>query len=107
MNKFWLGVMATVLLSVGTMGFNPVEAGAETPTDVKLTEEQQEEMSNLQKDALEKKKEIINKYVEYGVFTEEKGQKIISHIEERYSKLEQNGFVPKWEKDHKKHHNND
>ena len=107
MNKFWLGVMATVLMTVGTMGIKSVETGAETPTEVKLTEVQQEEMSILQKEALEKKKEIINKYVEYGVFTDEKGQKIISHIEERYSKLEQNGFVPKWDKDHNKHHSKD
>jgi len=104
MKKIWLGVMASVLLSIGSLGFMPTETGAMgVPADVKLTAEQQEEMSILQKEALEQKKEIINKYVEYGIFTEEKGQKIISHIEEHYKKLEQNEFVPKWDHKHKNH----
>ena len=104
LKKIWLGVMASILLSIGTVGFMPSETKAEgIPVDVKLTAEQQDEMSILQKEALEQKKKIINKYVEYGVFTEEKGQKIISHLEERYNRLEQNEFVPKWDKKHKNH----
>jgi len=99
--------MTAVLLSIGTIGTITSEAGAESPADVKLTQEQQTEMSILQKDALNQKIAIINKYIEYGVFTEEKGQKIISHLEERYNKLEQNGFIPKWDKAHKNHHNKD
>lgn len=95
--------MIAILMTVGLMGLSSLEAKADMPTDVKLTTEQQEEMKSLQQDALNQKKEVINKYVEYGVFSKEKGQKIITHLEERYIKLEQNGFVPIYHDDYKKH----
>ena len=106
MNKLWLSVMTAVLMTIGIMG-SSIEAKANMQTDVKLTTEQQEEMKSLQQDALDQKKEIINKYVEYGVFTKEKGQKIITHLEEVYKKLEQNGFVPNFHDDYKKHRSKD
>ncbi|HQA06988.1 MAG TPA: YckD family protein [Syntrophomonadaceae bacterium] len=65
---------------------------------MQLTEKQKQELSALHKDILNKKKEVISKYVEYGVMSEEKGKKIISRMEKRYQMLEQNGFIPKWEK---------
>lgn len=97
MSKFWLGCMAAIVLSLGA--FMPVEVGAEgLNEDVELTEEQKVEMAALQMEALETHKEIIHKYVEYGVLTEEKGQQIITHLEKRFEDLEKNGFVPKWDK---------
>jgi hypothetical protein len=71
---------------------------------VELTEKQKEEMAKLHKDVLEKKKEVINKYVEYGVFTEEKGKKITAMFDKHYIKLEQNGFIPKWDESRKHYH---
>ncbi|WP_277586331.1 DUF2680 domain-containing protein [Psychrobacillus antarcticus] len=103
MSKRLLGVIAAILMTFGIMGLS-LEAKAEMQTDVKLSTEQQEEMKSLQQDALNQKKEIINKYVEYGVFSKEKGDKIITHLEELYIKMEQNGFVPIFhEDDYKKH----
>ncbi|KHF40742.1 YckD family protein [Halalkalibacter okhensis] len=99
MRKLMLGLVVAALLTIGVM---PV-VGAEEPADVKLTEEQKTEMAGLHKELFDQKKEIITKYVEYGVFTEEKGQKIISHIDKHYNKLEENGFVPKWDKKHHHH----
>lgn len=106
MKKLIVGFLALFMLSIGTL---EVPASAESISDVELTEEQQLEMSVLQRDAIEKKKEILNKYVEFGVFTEEKAQKIESHFEEMYSKLEQNGFIPEheWFRHHKKENNQD
>lgn len=69
-----------------------------TKPDIQLTEQQKQELATLHKDILNKKKEVISKYVEYGVMSEEKGKKIISRMEKRYQLLEQNGFIPKWEK---------
>lgn len=106
MRKRWLTAMIAILMTIGLMGL-PFEAKAEMPTDVKLTTEQQEEMKSLQQNALNQKKEIINKYVEYGVYSKEKGQKIIIHLEERYKKLEQSGFVPVWHNEHRKHQSKD
>ncbi|MFC3884650.1 YckD family protein [Bacillus songklensis] len=71
---------------------------------VKLTKEQKKELSTLQKDLLEKRKEVISKYVEYGVLTKEKGQKIISRLEQRYAELEKNDFIPKCNGFKKGHH---
>ncbi|WP_419959789.1 YckD family protein [Psychrobacillus sp. BM2] len=106
MSKYWLSVMTAIVMTVGLMGLS-MEAKADMPTDVKLTTQQQEEMKSLQQDALNQKKEIINKYVEYGVFSQEKGQKIITHLEERYKKMEQNGFAPISHDDYRKHRSKD
>lgn len=106
MKKRWVTVITAILMCLGIMGFS-LETKAEMPVDIKLTEKQQEEMKSLQQDALNQKKEIINKYVEYGVFSKEKGQKIITHLEERYLKLEQNGFVPVIHDDYRKHRSNE
>jgi polyribonucleotide nucleotidyltransferase len=73
----------------------------QTQPEVKLTEQQKTELANLHKDILEKKKEMINKYVEFGVIPEEKGQMMISHFEKHYEMLEQNGFVWKMHPHHK------
>ncbi|MBU9713943.1 YckD family protein [Evansella tamaricis] len=101
MGKLVLSVMVALILSVGMLGVTGqgVKAEHEGATkDVKLSVEQRDEMAKLHQKALEQKVEIINKYVEYGVFTEEKGKKIISHMEGRYKKLEENDFIPKWDK---------
>ncbi|MGF7186733.1 uncharacterized protein YlaN (UPF0358 family) [Desulfitispora alkaliphila] len=45
---------------------------------------------------------MVNKYVEYGVISKEKGNKIISHMEKRYEKLEENDFIPKCPRSKKK-----
>ncbi len=63
-----------------------------------MTEKQKQELAALYKDVLNKKKEIISKYVEYGVLSEETGKKIISRMEKRYEMLEQSDFIPKWGK---------
>ena len=73
----------------------------QTQPEVKLTEQQKTELANLHKDILEKKKEMITKYVEFGVIPEEKGQMMISHFEKHYEMLEQNGFVWKMHPHHK------
>ncbi|GAE24354.1 hypothetical protein JCM9140_270 [Halalkalibacter wakoensis JCM 9140] len=100
MKKLIVGLCIATSLTVGVM---PAVSGAEQVSEVKLTDVQKEEMATLQKDAFAKKKEIINKYVEYGVFTKEKGEKIIQHMDKHYKMLEENDFVPKWDKKHNKH----
>ncbi|WP_202080475.1 YckD family protein [Caldalkalibacillus salinus] len=82
---------------------SPSETGEEAQPTVQLTKEQQNEISALTREIMDKKKEVISKYVDYGVLSEEKGQQIIDHMDEHYSKLEQNGFVPPFDK-YKKHH---
>jgi len=93
--------MAACIMSVSIIGTSVSAEGMNE--DVTLTEEQKEEMEFLQKNALDQHIGIISKYVEYGVFTKEKGDKIISHFQKHYEELEKNGFIPKWDKHkHKK-----
>ncbi|WP_110114021.1 YckD family protein [Bacillus sp. CGMCC 1.16541] len=97
-----IGLSAVVLVSSFTSAY------AEKPAEekvVQLTEEQKQELSILHKELLEKRKEVIGKYVEYGVMPKEKGDKMMSHLEKRYDKLEENEFIPKWEhyKNHRSH----
>ncbi|MCI4128448.1 YckD family protein [Bacillus haynesii] len=74
-------------------------AYGETRVHQELTDKQKNELASLQKDIMEKKKQLINKYVEYGILDQERGKEIKSHIEKRYEKQKENGFLPKW-----KHH---
>ncbi|MBS4174091.1 DUF2680 domain-containing protein [Bacillus sp. FJAT-49736] len=71
---------------------------------VKLTKQQQEELSKLQIDILSKKKQLIMKYVEYGVLPKEKGDKILRGLDERYQEMKEHGYVPHWNKMHHHHH---
>ncbi|MFN2747849.1 YckD family protein [Bacillus sp. z60-18] len=69
-----------------------------------LTEEQKNELSTLQKDIMEKKKQLIDRYVEYGMMDEKKGSDIKKHMEQRYEKEKKEGFMPKWGHHQKKFH---
>lgn len=79
-------------------------AHGETRVYDNLTEEQKQELASMQKDIMEKKKQLINKYVEYGIIDQERGKEIKSHIERRYENNKKNGFMPKWDHHKEKFH---
>jgi len=91
--------MFAFITAIGSPVYSATNAETTKP-DVQLTKEQKQELSALHKDILTKKKEVISKYVEYGVMSEEKGKKITSRMEKRYQMMEQNGFIPRWEPKH-------
>lgn len=103
MRKFGVTTMIFVLAFVAVLGAIPVYAENSISVNapnatVELTEAQKQELATLHQDILAKQKEVVSKYVEYGVLTKEQGDKKISRLEKRYEKLEQNGFIPKWGK---------
>ncbi|MFD2617247.1 YckD family protein [Terrilactibacillus laevilacticus] len=61
---------------------------------VKLSDPQKAELAKLHKQMIKDKTKIIEKYVSYGILSKAQGQMIIAHMERRYEKLEQNGFLP-------------
>ncbi|MCY8491255.1 DUF2680 domain-containing protein [Bacillus atrophaeus] len=67
----------------------------QVPQSGSLTEQQKKEIEELETEILEKRKNVISKYVEYGVLAKEKGEHIKTHIEKHYEMKKQNGFVPK------------
>lgn len=111
MNKFRLSLIGTMLVVMVVLGMNaslaaaPEDQTSQSASKVELTDIQKTELANLHKGIMKKKKELINKYVEFGVITENKGKMIIMRFEERYMKLEQNGFMPKCnkQKENKRH----
>ncbi|MCP8617895.1 DUF2680 domain-containing protein [Salirhabdus salicampi] len=76
------------------------EAEGEKGEKITLTAEQQKEMDQLYQELIAKHKEIIEKYKEYGVCSEEKAQKKMTRLDNYYEKLKVNGFVPNWDHDH-------
>lgn len=109
MRKYLSSIMVSLLLSFAMVPLAHGENNADKPKqeqrqgqgqgqgqaqpEVKLTEAQKTELAKLHKDILDKKKEMVQKYVEFGVIPEDKGQMMITHFEKHYEMLEQNGFV--------------
>lgn len=72
---------------------------------VELTEAQKKELADLHEDILEDKMELIEKHVEYGVITKEKGDMIKAKLQEKAKRMKENGYMPGAcnHKDHKGH----
>jgi uncharacterized FlaG/YvyC family protein len=116
--KFLWSTLVCLLLSLGTVTLTHAEKNADNQEQnqeqrqnqgqnqnqpaVQLTEAQKTELAKLHKDILEKKKEMIQKYVEFGIIPEEKGQMIITHFDKHYEMLEQNGFILRMPPHHNK-----
>ncbi|MED1202376.1 YckD family protein [Heyndrickxia acidicola] len=108
MNKIRVIIMALVVV-LAAAGFSSVhaqETAKQQPMEqqhVKLTAKQKAELANLTKDLMEKKKQLVSKYAEFGVIPKEKADKIIAHLDKRYAEMDKNGFIPQW-KHHHEHH---
>ncbi|HPF44515.1 MAG TPA: YckD family protein [Syntrophomonadaceae bacterium] len=76
---------------------------APVKSEIKLTDQQKQEIAALEKEILKQKKTVITKYVEFGVLSEAQGKEIISRMEKRYQMMEQNGFVPRFDKPMHRH----
>lgn len=86
--------------------------GESSEKPIQLTNEQKAKLENLHKELLEKKKELIQQYVEYGIISKEKGDNMISRLEKHYNRMQQKGFSPHWNHSkndhwHHEHHDND
>ncbi len=103
MKRVLLAIFTIFLFTFGfaqSAGAEGVQSKDERP-QVKLTDEQKAELGKIHEDLHVKKKELFNKYVEYGVFTEEQGKAMIEKLEERYSKLKENNYMMRWHHYHK------
>ena len=100
--KFGIASIVCVLGLVLAMGVFPAKVKNAIPVlakgKMRLNKTQKQELGTFHKEIQEKRKEVISKYVEYGVISKEKGDKIISRLEKRYERLEGNGFIPLWVK---------
>lgn len=69
--------------------------------NIKLTDEQVKELEKITFDLIAKRKELIDKYVEYGVLSKENADKIKQHLDDHFTKMKEAQFLPRWDK-HKK-----
>jgi hypothetical protein len=91
--------LAASLLLCGSTAFaHPGHTESDQAAKVQLTEEQKKELSVIHDEILAKKKELISKYVQFGVMSEEKAKEALEHMEERHAKLEKNGYIMEWHK---------
>lgn len=59
----------------------------------KITDQQKTEFTNYSKQMMELQKELIDKYVEYGLITKDQGDALKSKIDNMEKNIEQNGFT--------------
>lgn len=107
---FTLSLVLLVAIACSAPAFAADDVSIKEPTEmanVQLTDKQKKELASQYKDILKREHKVIATYVKYGVLTKEQGDMISSHLDKRYMKLEQNGFVPQWGKHHGKHHMKD
>ncbi len=107
MKKLTLTLLA-VLLTLATITMPIVaDEDLDVNTDVELTKEQQAELEELYGQMFDTHNQIIDKYVEFGVYSEKKAEKLKERMTEKHSKLKDFGYIPKWfddkDKKDKKH----
>ena len=97
--------IALAALTLSVMMFAALPAYAEQPQTkepseqaVALTDQQKQELAAIYKTLFDTKKQLIAKYAEFGIIPQEKAIKWAERLDARYAKLEQNGFVPHWDK---------
>lgn len=91
-------ILSFTLFSVHSIAYGNEGTQNQNEKNVQLTDEQKEELNELHMELMELRKELIEKYIEFGVISEEKGKKMIEHMEKHYEKLKENGFIPRWHK---------
>lgn len=103
--RLLVSVLTLSVLGAGVVAANEKDTHHKKPTfnEVELSEEQLQELKVLHEDLINQRKGIINKYVEFGVLSEEDAKKMKEHLDMFLQKMEEGGFIPKWDKHHKKH----
>ncbi|MBN8193109.1 YckD family protein [Bacillus sp. NTK074B] len=97
MKKLVVSILAVFILSLSFGSFVSAEdEGQTTDEKVTLTEEQKAELGNLYEQMYSTKKKLVNKYVEYGVFSKEQGDKVRKMMEIKHQKLKENGYMMRW-----------
>ncbi len=99
MKKWMFIVLAGIMMT--TVSFTGISASVlaaeekvPAPAEKSLTDAQKAELESMHKDVIEREKDIIHKYVEYGVMTKETGDMILEHMDKRFEKVKENGYVP-------------
>lgn len=88
-------------------GSNPPASEQKQAEQITLTDAQKDELRQLYNKKSEIQKQIIQKYVEFGVISKEKADLKIKRMEEMQRRMEQDGFIPKHKGRHGEHKKTD
>lgn len=92
-----VSILAVFLLSLGFGSLASAEGEGQAPQQkVNLSEEQKAELGKLHDQMFSTKQELVKKYVEYGVFSKEQGDRILKMMEDKHQKLKENGYMMRW-----------
>lgn len=94
MRKVYFSCIIGFFLSVILVSGTHAHIDCQAIQKVELTDVQKQELETLMKSIFNQKKEVVHKYVEFGVITEEKGEKMLKNLDRHYKKLEDNNFMP-------------
>ncbi|PFA62133.1 hypothetical protein CN378_21175 [Bacillus sp. AFS015802] len=98
MKKMVVSIAAVLIICLSFSTFASAEGQGQTPEQqVKLTEQQKAELGKLHEQMYLTKKELVKKYVEFGVFSKEQGDKVLKMMEEKHQKLKENGYMMRWQ----------
>lgn len=106
--KLRMGLFMLVF-SVWLLAFGSTPIGAEPDhskpeyQDVELNKQQTKELKMMYEDMVNKRKGIIAKYQEYGVLSKEDATKMTDQLDLFMKKMENDGFIPKWQVPKKRH----
>jgi hypothetical protein len=95
MKKLILSLFALSIIWTGASLNGYAEGQPETETkneQVELTKEQQAELAEIYEEIFAKKKELIEKYVEFGSISGEKGKQIIERFDGHYKMLQESNY---------------
>lgn len=92
-------VLLFIAISIPTALAVEDDSFAKAPTpkvtnEVNLTDAQKSELKQLSDKMFEIKKQMVEKYLEYGVITKEQAEKKLEKLEKMKKVREQNGFIP-------------
>ncbi|WP_051348621.1 DUF2680 domain-containing protein [Peribacillus kribbensis] len=106
LRKFLLSITGVILLSFSAGSMTMAESQGTEAAKPELSQAQKDELAGIQKSILQQKKQLIKKYVEYGIISKEKGDRILARFEEHSKWLEKNGYAPHFfhERHGRRHH---
>ncbi|MBP2655770.1 MAG: hypothetical protein H6Q73_3339 [Firmicutes bacterium] len=93
-------ICATVAILILIAGIALVYAGNppappqnQPPQKITLTDQQKQDLAPLYSQMLETKKQIIQKYVEFGYLTQEQADQRIARMTERMNRMQEHGLM--------------
>ena len=94
MKKWSILVLMACLVSFLSVGAVSAAENSGNPTKPSLTDQQKAELAAMHTEVMEKEKAIIAKYVEYGVLSQQAADMLTNHMNKRFEKIKENGYIP-------------